>query len=81
MCPNLFNIPIYFSSLHVSDILVPLIVIKLPKPCVAGTCHTVWTASGLLVRVNKKQFFAHLVYVSVPEVYEIKRKDKEITSQ
>jgi hypothetical protein len=57
MCTNLFNTSIYFSSLHVSDIHVPLITIKLPKLCVASTCHTVWMASGLLVGVNKKQFF------------------------
>ena len=43
---------IYFSSLHVSGIHVPIIRRKLLYPCVTGNCHTVWVASGLLVGLN-----------------------------
>jgi hypothetical protein len=48
-CTILFNIFIYFHSLHVSGIHVPIIRRKLLNPCVTGICHTVWVASGLSV--------------------------------
>jgi len=49
-CTILFNIFIYFSSLHVSGIYVPIIRRKLLYPCVTGetptsrpdATHTVW---------------------------------------
>jgi hypothetical protein len=45
----MFNIFIYFSSLHVSGIHVPMIRRKLLYICVTGMCHSVWVATGLLV--------------------------------
>jgi len=49
---NLFNIFIYFSSLHVSRIYVPIIRIKLLNLCDTGICHSVWVVTGLLVGVK-----------------------------
>jgi len=40
---------IYFSSLHVSGIHVPIIRRELLYLCDTGICHSVWVASGLLV--------------------------------
>jgi hypothetical protein len=51
-CTILFNICIYFSSLHVSGIHVPIIRRKLLYLCDTGICHCVWVASGLLVGLN-----------------------------
>ena len=48
-CTILFNIFIYFSSLHDSGIHVSIIRRKLLYPCVTGTFRTVRVASGLLV--------------------------------
>ena len=48
-CTILFNIFIYFSSLHVSRIHVPIIRRKLLYLCDTGIFHCVWVASGLLV--------------------------------
>ena len=48
-CTIHFNIFIYFSSLHVSGIHVPIIRRKLLYPCDIGICHSAWVASGLLV--------------------------------
>ena len=48
----MFNIFIYFSSLHVSGIQVPIISRKLLYLCDTGICHSVWVASGLLVGFN-----------------------------
>ena len=45
----LFNIFIYFSSLHVSGIHVPIIRRKMMYLCDTGICHSVWVASGLLI--------------------------------
>ena len=50
--PILFNIFIYFSSLHVSGIPVPIIRRKLLYLCDTGICHSVWMVSGLLVGFN-----------------------------
>jgi len=41
---------IYFSSLHVSGIHVPIIRRKLLYICDNGICHSVLVASGLLVQ-------------------------------
>jgi len=49
-CTILFNIFIYFSSLHVSGIHVPIIRRKLLYLCGAGICHAVCVASGLQTR-------------------------------
>ena len=49
---NLFDIFIYFSSLHVSGIHVPIIRRKLLYLCDTGICHSGWVASGLLVGFN-----------------------------
>ena len=51
-CLNIF---IYFSSLHVSGIQVPIIRRKLLYVCDTGICHSEWVASGLLVGL-KLQF-------------------------
>ena len=40
---------IYFSSLHVSGIHVPIIRRKLLYLCDTGICHSVWVVSGLVV--------------------------------
>ena len=48
-CTILFNIFIYFSSLHVSGIHVPIISRKLLYLYDTGVCHSVWVATGLLV--------------------------------
>ena len=55
---------IYFSSLHVSGIHVPIIRKKLLYPCVTGTCHTVCVSSGLLVGVSLVNGTRHTVWVS-----------------
>jgi len=51
-CTILVNIFVYFSSLRVSGIHVPIIRRKLLYPCDTGTCHSVRVASGLLVGLN-----------------------------
>ena len=51
-CTILSNIFIYFSSLHISGVHVPIIRKKLPHLCDTGICHSVWMASGLLVRLK-----------------------------
>jgi len=51
----MFNIFIYFSSLHVSGIHVLTIRIKLLYLCDSGICHSVWVASGLLVELKSNQ--------------------------
>ena len=48
-CTILFNIFIYFSSLHVSGIHVPIIRRKLLYLCDTDICHSVRVVSGLLV--------------------------------
>ena len=48
-CTVLFNIFLYFSSLHVSGIHVPIIRRKLLYPCDTGTCQSVWVAYVLPV--------------------------------
>ena len=48
-CTILFNIFIYYSSLHVSGIHVSIIRRKLLYLCDTGTCHSVCVVSGLLV--------------------------------
>ena len=48
-CTILFNICIYFSSIHVSGIHVPTIRRKFLYLCDTVICHSVWVASGLLV--------------------------------
>ena len=48
-CTILLNIYIYFSSLHVSGIHVPIIRRKLLYLCDTGICHSVWVATGLLI--------------------------------
>ena len=40
---------IYFSSVHVSGIHVPIVRRKLLYLCDTGICQSVWVASGLLV--------------------------------
>jgi hypothetical protein len=47
MCTILFNIFIYFSSLNVLDLNVPIIRRKLLYLYDTGICHSVWVASGL----------------------------------
>ena len=47
-CTILFNIFIYFSSLYVSGIHVPIIRTKSLYICDSDVCHSVWVASGLL---------------------------------
>ena len=54
-CTILFNIFIYFSSLHVSGIHLPIIRRKLLYLCDSGICHSVWVASGLLVGFKSNQ--------------------------
>jgi len=54
-CTVLFNIFIYFSSLHVSGIHVPTIRRKLLYLCDTGICHSLWVATGLLVGVKSNQ--------------------------
>jgi hypothetical protein len=54
-CTILFNIFIYFSSLHVSGVCVPIIRRKLLYLCDTGICHSVWMASGLLVGLQSNQ--------------------------
>jgi len=54
-CTIPFNIFIYFPSLHVSGIRVPIIRRKLLYICDTGICHFVWVASGLLIGL-KLQF-------------------------
>ena len=49
-CTSLINIFIYFSSLHVSGVHVPIIRRKLLYLCGTGTCHSVWVVSGLQAR-------------------------------
>ena len=44
-CTILFNISIYFSSLHVSGIHVPIIRRKLLYRYDTGICHSVWVAT------------------------------------
>jgi hypothetical protein len=51
-CAVLFNIFIYFSSVHFSGIRVPIIRRKSLYPRDTGICHFVWVASGLLVGLN-----------------------------
>jgi len=41
-CTVMFNIFIYFSSVHVSGFHVPIMRRKLLYPCDTGTCHSVW---------------------------------------
>ena len=53
-CTILFNIFIYFSSLHVSGIHVPISRRKLLYPCYTVMCHSVWVASGLLVLQTRR---------------------------
>jgi hypothetical protein len=45
-CKILFNIFIYFSSLHVSAIHMPIIRRKLLYFCFTDICHCVWLESG-----------------------------------
>ena len=47
-CTILFNIFIYFSSLHASGVHAPIIRRKSLYLCDIGTCHSVWVASGRL---------------------------------
>jgi len=54
-CTVLFNILIYFSSLHVSGIHVPIIRRKLLYLCDNGIFHSVWVAAGLLVGLKSNQ--------------------------
>ena len=56
------NIFIYFSSIHVSGIHVPITRRKLLYPCVTGICHTVWVASGLLVGLKIQYIYLFLFY-------------------
>ena len=51
-CTILCNIFIYFASVHVSSIHVPIIRRKLLYLCDTGIYHSVWMASGLLVGVS-----------------------------
>ena len=46
-CTIPFNIFMYFSSLHVSGIHVPIIRRNFLYLCNTGICHSVWVASGL----------------------------------
>ena len=48
-CTILLSTFIYSSSLHVSGIHVSFMRRKLLYPCVTGTCHYAWVASGVLV--------------------------------
>ena len=48
----MFNIFIYFSSLHVSGIYVPIIRRKLLYLCDTGICHSVCVVCGLLVGLS-----------------------------
>ena len=48
-CTTLFNIFIYFSSLHISGIHVSIIRRKLLYLYETGICYSVWVASVLLV--------------------------------
>jgi hypothetical protein len=48
----MFNIFIYFSSLHVSGIHVPIIRRKLLYLCGTVIYHSVWVASCLLVALK-----------------------------
>ena len=57
-CTILFNIFIYFSSLHVSGIQVPIIRRKLLYFCNIGICHSVWVASGRLQPTGRPGLWA-----------------------
>ena len=50
----MFNIFIYYTSLHVLGIHVPIIRRKLLYLCDTGICHSVCLASGLLVGFQSK---------------------------
>ena len=54
-CTILFYIFIYFSSLHISGIHVPIIRRILLYLCDSCICHSVWVASGLLVGLKSNQ--------------------------
>jgi len=43
---------IYFTSVHVSGIRVPIIRRKFLYPCDTGIFHSVWVATGILVGLN-----------------------------
>jgi len=53
-CTILFNISIYFSSLRVSGIQVPVIKRKMLYLCDTDICHSGWVASGLLVGLKNQ---------------------------
>ena len=55
-CIILFNIFIYFSSLHVSGIQVPIIRRKLLYLCDTDICHSVWLVSGLQVGLKLRLY-------------------------
>ena len=68
----MFNIFIYFSSLHVSGIYVPIIRRKLLYLCDTGICHSVCVVCGLLVGLIQVPIirenyciYATLVFVSL----------------
>ena len=60
----LFNMFIYFSSLHVSVIHVLIIGRKLLYLCDAGIFRSVWVATGLLVglKLNRIVHLVGLIY-------------------
>jgi len=57
-CTILFNIFVYFSSVHVPGIHVPIIRRKLLYLCDTGICHSVWVASGLSYSIYSNEIIA-----------------------
>ena len=71
-CTILFNVFIYFSSLHVSGVHAPIITRKLLYLCDTGTCHSVWVASGLLVglmRPSSRENYCIYVTLALVTLY------------
>jgi hypothetical protein len=68
-----FHTFIYFSSLYVSGIHVPIIRRKLLYLCDAVICHSVWVVSGLLVGFHIFIYFSSL-HISGIHLPIIRRK-------
>ena len=72
-CTILFNIFIYFSSLHVSGIHVPIIRRKWLYLCDTGICRSVWVASVLRQQTRRHPY--RVTNTSVVQIQQFSHHD------